>query len=197
MPSRSVASWLRPGGWGDSTTMAGVLHLVRRFFRSIRPGPPPPADEAWARGLLNPGEVEIWQRMSNPDRRHAVMVARAVVDRWPADLPAPDRPVLAAALLHDSGKVLSGFRTPARVAATLVWAVVADASADRWLTGRPDGLRARLARYRRHPELGAEMLRAAGSDPLTASWAAEHHRPEARWTVPVPVGRVLKACDDD
>lgn len=177
--------------------MAGLLHLARRFAGSIRPGPPRPGDEAWARGQLTPGELEVWGRMSNPDRRHAVAVARAVVDRWPPVLDGPDRPVLAAALLHDSGKVVSGFRTPTRVAATLLWTVLDDETADRWLNGPGDGLRVRLARYRRHPELGAELLRRAGSDPLTSSWAAEHHRPEERWTVPLPVGRILKECDDD
>ena len=177
--------------------MAGLLHLARRFLGSIRPGPPRPDDETWARGRLTSGELEVWERMSNPDRRHAVAVARAVVDRWPAELDPPDRPVVAAALLHDSGKVLSGLRTPARVAATVVWAVLDDDVAERLLEGQRDGLRARLARYRRHPELGADLLRRAGSDPLTSSWAAEHHRPEERWTVPLAVGRILKDCDDD
>jgi hypothetical protein len=105
--------------------------------------------------------------------------------------------VLAAALLHDSGKVVSGLGTPARVVATILWAVLDDATADRWL-GAPDrSLRARLASYRRHPELGADLLRSAGSSALTANWAAEHHRPESRWTVPLAVGRILKDCDDD
>jgi hypothetical protein len=196
--------------------VGGLLHLTRRFVGSLRPGPPDPGDEAWARSLLMPQELAVWQRMSNPDRRHAVTVARAVAECWPAGTDGtrgpdtgpggdpgtgaeggPDRAVLAAALLHDSGKVLSGLRTPARVVATVVWAVLGDATAERWLDAPDRSRRARLARYRRHPELGAELLRDAGSDPLTSSWAAEHHRPEDRWTVPVEIGRVLKACDDD
>lgn len=104
--------------------------------------------------------------------------------------------MLAAALLHDSGKVVSGLRTPARVAATLVWAVVDHDKAPGW---ERDGgtIRRKLAEYRRHPEWGAQLLADAGADPLTISWAAEHHLPAERWTVPPAIGTVLKDCDDD
>jgi hypothetical protein len=169
-----------------------LWHLARRFAASIRPGPPAAVDEAWAEGQLLPGEVELWRRLSNPDRRHAVAVARAVVGELG---PAADRPVVAAALLHDVGKVVSGYRTPARVAATVVWAVVDDGRAEDWSTrGRPWR---RLALYRRHPGLGAELLRSAGADPVTVAWAAEHHLPPAHWSVPAGVAAVLAACDDD
>lgn len=110
--------------------------------------------------------------MSDPDRRHAVGVARRV----------GEPSLLEAALLHDVGKVDSGLGTFARVVATLVGS---------------RARRGRMARYRNHPAIGARMLEAAGAAPLTVAWAAEHHLPEARWTVPVPAGRVLKAADDD
>lgn len=179
--------------------LAGGLHLARRFLGSLSPAAPPPDDEAWALAYLGPGEGELWHRMSNPDRRHAVAVARAVV----ADL-GPDaaaREVVAAALLHDVGKVVSGFGTFRRVGATLVWAALARVRPDReraarWSAADRTALR-RLGQYRRHPELGAELLAAAGAHELTVAWAREHHRHPARWTVPAPVGAVLKACDDD
>ena len=181
-------------------TGAAALHLVKRFFGSLRPGPPSADDERWARSNLSAGEREIWSRMSNPDRRHAVGVARAVVVAFDRDVGSPDgrpldRPVLAAALLHDSGKAVSGLRTPARVLATLLWALADEEVARRWAGQR--GLRQRLGQYRLHPELGGELLRAAGADPLTVEWAEQHHRPESAWTVPVEIARVLKACDDD
>jgi hypothetical protein len=180
-------------------TPSEALHLARRFVGSLRPGPPAAADERWATAQLSEGERGLWRRMTNPDRRHAVSVARLVAERWPVTDQAPPRPVLAAALLHDVGKVDAALRTPARVVATLLWAVLDDEVAERWagLARRPGDPRVRLARYRRHPELGAELLREAGADELTVVWAEQHHRPEDRWTVPVDVGRVLKDCDDD
>jgi hypothetical protein len=166
--------------------MSHAGHLVRRFAGSLRPGGPPPADEAWARDALLVGERPLWDRMSGPDRRHAVAVAR----RAEATLgPRATRPVVAAALLHDVGKVESGLGTFARVGATLVAGVVG-----RERLGRRSG---RLGRYVRHDALGADLLAAAGSDPLTRTWAREHHLPEARWTVDAQVGAALKAADDD
>ena len=165
-------------------TTAG--HLARRFLGSLRPGGPPPADEAWARDVLLAGERPLWDRMSGPDRRHAVGVARRTEE---ALGPLATRPVVAAALLHDVGKVEAGLGTFARVGATLLAAV-----AGRERLGRRRG---RLGRYVRHDALGADLLATAGSDPLTRTWAREHHLPPDRWTVDPEVGAALKAADDD
>jgi hypothetical protein len=165
-------------------TQAG--HLVRRFLGSLRPGAPPPGDEAWARDVLLAGERLLWDRMSGPDRRHAVGVAR----RAEAALGSrATRPVVAAALLHDVGKAEAGLGTFGRVGATLAAAV---AGRER-LAAR----RGRVGRYLRHDALGADLLAAAGSDPLTRAWAREHHLAPDRWTVDAEVGAALKAADDD
>jgi len=158
-------------------------HLVRRFAGSLRPGGPGPADERWVADHLDPGELALWDRMSGPDRRHAAQVARAVVDRLGPETP---RPVVAAALLHDVGKLDSGLRTPARVVATLAGMVA----------GR-ERIGGRMGRYLHHDELGARLLAAAGSDPLAVTWAREHHLPAARWTITPRVANALKAADDD
>ncbi len=193
MQSRSSAFWLRPGSSvGDlAVPLADAAHLVRRFFGAIKPGAPPAEDEAWAVSHLGDGETALWHRMNNPDQRHAIEVARAVV----AEMGDPDRPVVAAALLHDVGKVVSGYRTPARVVATVLWAVAPDGLADQWLEA--SGPRKRMAEYRRHPELGEQLLANAGADEFTSSWAGDHHRPEPRWRVDPAIGAILKACDDD
>jgi hypothetical protein len=130
--------------------------------------------------VLGPNEQALWRTMSAPDRRHAVGVARSVE-------PAP-REVLAAALLHDVGKADSGLGTFARVPATLAGLV----ARDRFAAG--DG---RIARYLRHDAIGAALLAGAGAHPLTTAWAAEHHLPPSRWTVPRQWAEALKAADDD
>ena len=169
-----------------------LTHLVSRFFTSLWPAGPPVADETWAAGALLPAEVVLWRRMDGADRRHAVGVAR----RTEAALgDAATRPVLAAALLHDVGKVDSGFGPVRRALATIAEMVAGHATADRWR--RQGGLVGRTGRYLCHDRIGADMLRAAGSDPLTAAWAREHHLEPARWTVPLVVGHALKDADDD
>jgi hypothetical protein len=165
-------------------TTAG--HLVRRFFGSLRRGGPCPRDEAWARDVLLIGERPLWDRLPGPDRRHAVDVARRVE----ASLGGrATRPVVAAALLHDVGKVEAGLGTFGRVGATLL-----AAAAGRHRVARRSG---RVGRYVRHDALGAELLAAAGSDPLTRTWTREHHLPPERWTVDAELGHALKDADDD
>ncbi len=173
--------------------MAPAGHLLRRFFGAIRPGPPGREDETWAVAGLSDAEQALWFRMSNPDRRHAVGVARAVAAELGSEA---TQPVLAAALLHDVGKVVSGLRTPARVVATLWWAVVPSAYAEPWCHASSPWLR-RLGDYHRHPELGEQLLIEAGSAPITSGWAADHHRPAEQWRLDRRIGTVLKACDGD
>ena len=96
--------------------MARPLHLVTRFFGSLRPGGPRAVDREWAQAQLLPAELELWQRMPGPDRRHSAGVARRV-ERSLGE--QATRPVLAAALLHDVGKLDAHLRTYGRVVATL------------------------------------------------------------------------------
>lgn len=130
--------------------------------------------------------------MSRPDRRHAIAVARRVEGRLGRDA---TRPVLAAALLHDVGKVDAGLGAYGRVVATVSGLVAGYGTAHAWSERR--GFTRRVGLYLRHPELGADMLAMAGSDPLTVTWAREHHLPESEWTLASEVAGALKAADGD
>ncbi|MGE0880031.1 MAG: hypothetical protein AB7L13_21620 [Acidimicrobiia bacterium] len=171
--------------------MASWLHLARRFFESLDPRGPNGVDEAWALRHLNNGERALWATMSRVDRRHACGVARRVDTALDAE---SDRAVLAAALLHDVGKVDSGLGTFGRVVATVWGRLVGRRRAS---IGRSNRLAGRVARYLRHDEIGGEHLLRAGSDVVTVAWAREHHRPRSEWTIPLHVGDALKAADGD
>lgn len=155
---------------------------MRRFFGMLLPGGPTLEGEAFAVAVLSEAELALWRRMIGADRRHAVGVAKRVEAALGAQA-AP--PVLAAALLHDVGKVESGLGVFGRVVATVAG-----------MAGRGE-VTPRVARYLQHAELGAGLLELANSDPLTVAWAREHHLPSEQWTVPAEVGAVLKAADDD
>jgi len=172
--------------------VAPLGHLASRFAGSLLPIGPNREDAAWALEHLNDGERAVWARMSAADRRHAAGVARRAV-RALGDEATTE--VVAAGLLHDAGKVVSGLGTWARAVATLAAAACGRDRAERWSHGR--WLTRRIGLYLCHPELGAGLLADAGSHPLIVAWAGEHHLGEARWTVPVHVGRALKAADDD
>jgi hypothetical protein len=159
--------------------MASPAHLVRRFVGSLSPRPPAPDEETWAEAYLLDGERALWRRMANQDRRHAIDVARRVE----AGLsPSPPRAVVAGALLHDCGKTAADLGTFARVVAT-VWIAVAG----RERVGRGDG---RLARYCRHEPIGADLLLAAGSDPVTVALVG------ATADAPAATLALLRAADD-
>jgi hypothetical protein len=174
--------------------VASPLHLTRRFFGSLWPAGPRRAEAAWAESQLLPDEVRLWRKMRGADRRHAVAVARrvesALGDR-------AERPVLAAALLHDVGKLDSGLGTYGRVIATVSGKVVGrDEDVIRAWT-KAGGFTRRVGLYLQHPRLGGDMLALAGSDDLTVAWTREHHLPRDEWSLPPEVGEVLKAADDD
>ena len=185
----------RRASWARRVEARLLPHLVRRFLGSVLPAGPDQAAESWALAHLTDGEARLWRRMSGPDRRHGVAVARRVRAALGVGRRQVDRALTAAALLHDVGKVESGLGTWGRVPATLAILGLGRDRVEAWAAR--SGPLGRAGRYARHPVLGGLLLAGAGSDRLTVAWAAEHHLPAERWTVEREVGGVLKAADHD
>ena len=119
--------------------------------------------------------MAAFRRMAPVDRRHAIGVARAVVahldrlDLSPEDHEA--RWIVAAALLHDVGKSVAGLGTYGRAVATLSGWVGGHDMAASWADTR--GFTRKVGLYLQYPELGADLLRMAGSDERVVAWAAQ------------------------
>lgn len=125
-----------------------VAHLARRFVGSLSTAAPPAEDDAWATSFMTAAEAELWLRLSNVDRRHAVAVVRRFHDRRPD----ARREETAGAFLHDVGKLQAGLGTWGRVVATVV------------------GPRtARFRVYHDHEAIGARWLAERGSSPVTVA----------------------------
>lgn len=173
-------------------------HRARRFVASLRPPTPSEADLSWVRAQLSEREMRLFERMPKVDRSHSIGVARAVdahldqIGLTPGDPRA--RWMIAAALTHDVGKSVSGLGTYGRVMATLSEAAGGASMARVWADRK--GMTRRIGLYLQYPVLGADLLAVAGSDERVVAWAAEHHEPEDRWSVPVEAGRLLVAADD-
>src|SRR5215211_3374592 len=125
--------------------MRRETHLARRFFGALSPAPPAGADVAWVVSVLNDRELDMWNRLPNHDRRHAVAVARQVQASLLGTAFDGDPRWLEAALLHDVGKLDAGVGVFGRVAATIAGALAGHDVADAWSHKR--GIRRRFGLY--------------------------------------------------
>jgi hypothetical protein len=135
------------------------------------------------------------------DRRHSIGVARRVDQALIGTEYAGDTRWLAAALLHDVGKLDAGLGVLGRVGATLAGGAAGHDMAEVWSAKR--GITRRVGLYLRHPELGATRIRTAGGREEVAHWAAAHHdgpdeeTATAVLALPGVVVNALRDADDD
>lgn len=169
------------------------LHRARRLVGSVLPRRTDPVDLEWAVAQLSDAERRVFERMSPPDRRHSIAVARRVEQGLEGV--AGDRSWLVpAALLHDAGKQVAGLGTYGRVAATLSGWLGGHEMGPLW--AQRSGMTRRIGLYLQYPQLGADLLAVGGSDDRVVAWAREHHLAPEDWTVPADAGRLLAAADD-
>jgi hypothetical protein len=134
--------------------LRSLQHLAVRFFETVTSTPLGPRQQAEVREALTSSEATVFFRQQPIDQRHAYEVARRVMVALPGDGDA-----VAAALLHDVGKVHSRLGPVSRSLATVCDAV-----------HLPMPVRWRA--YRDHGALGAADLEAAGARPLAVAFAA-------------------------
>jgi hypothetical protein len=176
--------------------MTRARHLGRRFVRALWPGSPRDRDVAWVAGILEPDELGLWRSLPNHDRRYTIRVAKDVEARLAGTEYARQPRWLAAALLHDVGKLDAGLGVVGRSVATVMGAVAGPARVDRW--AQTSGFRRRAAWYLHHDDRGADRIRAAGGRDEAARWAWAHHQ-RGRWPasgVPITVAEALEAADN-
>ncbi|MBN1250370.1 MAG: HDIG domain-containing protein [Anaerolineae bacterium] len=161
---------------------ARVRHRVAQFLRALKAWFQP-VDIAYAQARLaaigssEPGRLlALFTAMRRADRHHGIEVARALEQEGLTD-PA----LLAAALLHDVGKVRAPVGIFARVFVVLgehfAPALARDWSD--WSPGEqlPHGLRRGFVVRRHHAAWGAALALEAGVPPETAAWIRRHHDP--------------------
>ena len=110
----------------------------------------------------------------------------------------PDDPRwLAAALLHDVGKLDAHLNVFARAGATIAGGAAGHEMADAWIQKR--GITRRFGLYLKHAELGETRLRVVGAREEAAVWAGAHHDANTWDTLgwPSHVITALDEADDD
>lgn len=159
---------------------SGPLHAaayrVYQFGRSIAPRPLDAEDHAILDATLPPAGRALFATMSRNDQCHSLTVYRALRDGG-----CDDPELLAAALLHDSGKGSGRVRLWVRPPLVLLRAFAPGLL--RWMTREPAPGR-RVPWWRRplydawhHAEIGAVLAARAGLSPRTVELIRTHHDP--------------------
>lgn len=127
-----------------------------------------PVDDARAARLLSPGLFALYRQMRRSERQHSLRVLNALQRSGHTD---PD--LLAAALLHDVGKIRCPFTLPEKVLVVLVKAARPRLYA-RLGNSPAHGWRRPFAVSVQHPAWGAEMVAVAGGSPLLVELVRRH-----------------------
>jgi putative nucleotidyltransferase with HDIG domain len=126
--------------------MIYVRHLSKRFLFSLTSRKANTQETIWIECVLTDFEARQWRRFNRSDQRHSLVVAK----RFITLRPKATNEEIAAALLHDIGKVQSDLGTLGRVFATLF------------------GPRtSRFAIYLDHESLGVRLLEQMGTNETT------------------------------
>jgi hypothetical protein len=179
----------------DQYATARPTHLAGRFFSSVVPLPVRAGDRAWVVSVLQPAELELWSRLSLADRRESVAVARRTEAALAGTEYAGDSRWLAAALLHDVGKLDARFGPLRRSLATAVAAVLGRPMVEGWVD--KSGFVRRCALYTFHDQLGGDRVRIAGGRAEAALWAEAHHRPAIWDATGLPAAVVVALASAD
>ena len=171
--------------------MTRAAYRVRQFFQYLPGARMTTAQVNEGLALLGPALSELFQRMTPGEQAHSYRVLTALKARG-----ATDREVLAAALLHDVGKILAPLNVVERTAVVLTRKF-----APRWARewGGANGRRRAFVVAERHAEWGTELAERAGASPRLVSLIRRHQIP-----APVPplseedrLLRLLQEADEE
>lgn len=118
--------------------------------------------------ILEPKEVELFDRLSSAEQDHAYRVMKEV-----SESDTVDGDVLAAALLHDVGKTRAPTTLYERSFAVIVSALMPNI-ASQLSQGSPRGWRRPFVVKAQHPVWSAELAEKAGSSSITLSLIRRH-----------------------
>jgi hypothetical protein len=152
-------------GWAGK-----AIYRISQGLRALFAFAWPPDDSEAAR-ILPPSLLALFRRMRRTDQRHSLSVMRTLVEQGRTD---PD--LLAAALLHDVGKVRYPITLFGRTLAVLTRALAPKRHAQ-WGQGEPSGWRRPFVVAHQHSVWSAEMLAEAGAPPMVVALAHRHQTP--------------------
>lgn len=152
--------------------LLAARYRVYQVWRSLAARPLDGDDHAILSATLPAAGRALFSTMSRNDQRHSLTVYRALRARGCADAD-----LLAAALLHDSGK--GDGRVPFVVRPAVVLLRAYAPGVLRWLTDAPHPWFRRPFYYAgRHAEIGADLAAQAGLPARVVTLIRTHHQPD-------------------
>jgi hypothetical protein len=165
-PQRTAADRTEQG------TVAAARYRIYQFWRSVAVRRLDDEDRAILAATLPPGGRALFASMSRNDQRHSLTVYRALRERG-----CDDADMLAAALLHDSGKGGGRVRLWVRPPFVLLRAFAPGLLRS---LARDDAAWWRRPFYYawRHADVGADLAAAAGLSERAVLLIRTHHLPD-------------------
>jgi len=145
----------------------GLSYRGRQFFWALKANPSV-SELSEVRRILTPALTELFLRLQASEQVHSIQVMKKLQQE---DHIHPD--LLAAALLHDTGKCLHPLRIWERVLIVLArdffpgWV-------SRWGSGEPLGWKRAFVVAEQHAAWGAELAALAGANPTTIQLIRRH-----------------------
>ena len=164
-----------------------VAHRLRQFWNAL-PIPRQPVETEDLLAYLTPAQVALFRRMQPSEQAHAYRMLGSLKATGASD---PD--LLAAALLHDAGKMLRPLSLFDRVAVVLGKELFKN-NARKWGEGKSSGLRGAFAVADQHPAWGAELAEKAGASARSVELIRRHQEAAPHHD---PLLAALQAADDE
>jgi hypothetical protein len=147
--------------------LSRLAYRLRQFWNTLF-APRRPVEAAALLPHLNPAQIVLFRRMQPSEQAHAL---RALERLKGAGWSDPD--LLAAALLHDVGKVLLPLSLLDRVVVVLGKRFFRQ-SIKRWSADRPDRYSRPFVVAAHHPQWGADLAAQAGASPRAVDLIRRH-----------------------
>ncbi len=169
------------------------LYRIRQFWQMSRAKPLSEDELSLAREILTPKQMGLFKVMHPAEQSHAIRVATKLLN-----LGETHPELLAAALLHDVGKVRFPLALWERALIVICNRFFPERVKE-WSQGKPRGWGRPFVIAQQHPYWGARLAAESGSSTLTINLIWRHQ--ERLSTVPTSdedrLLRTLQAADDD
>lgn len=172
---------------------ARIKYRLWQLWQNVTARPLSDAARQHIATVLSPVEQQLFYQFSRSDQGHSYRVMQLLQAQG-----HQEPSLLAAALLHDIGKTRVSLYWWDRM--FIVLAVLAGSERyQRWGQGEPRGWRKGIVVRIHHPDWGAEMTQAIGSEPLTVALIRRHQEKlpsDAAATLENHLLRLLQWADD-